>query len=828
MSQTRVHIDPLQSGSSTLEPGLCYHCGEPNSDSTIRKGDKVFCCNGCKLVYELLEDHDMCAYYDMEENPGNTPEEAGLELKYKYLDDPDIISRLIQFSDGIQSNLTLRIPSMHCASCVYLLETLYKLNPAITQSRVDYLKKELYLSFNEKDTSLRKLVELLSSIGYEPEINLHSVQQQALRQNNKTLYIRLGVAGFAFANIMLFAFPDYLALRDSVDPQIQTFFLFLTVLLSIPVLLYSAREYFESAWNGWKQRSINMDVPISLGIITLYTRSVYEIVLGHGTGYMDSFTGLVFLLLLGKLFERKTYDSLSFDRDYRSYFPVSVLRKRGGTEEVIPLEHIKPGDRILIRNQELIPADSVLLYTDSTHIDYSFVTGESTPVEKKAGDMIYAGGKHIGATVELDVIKDVDQSYLTELWNENSRRKGHDSRMISMADHISKYFTAAVILIALAASAFWLIQGSAAHALNAFTAVLIVACPCALALSTPFTLGSTLRIFGKNGFYLKNTSVIESLARIRHIVFDKTGTITRSRKSQIQFVAAAGIPGLARRDLQGVQALTRHSSHPLSRQIFESFQDKVLKPVSEYRELEGLGIQGNIEDREIKLGSAEFIGVPENLDHDILSTRTYLLAAGRYLGFFMVTNMFRDGLKSLVHTLSRNFSLSVITGDTEKSRDRIIDFFPKETEFRFRQSPFDKQDYVHSLQEKGEKVMMIGDGLNDAGALRQSNVGVSLSEDVNTFTPASDAILSAAHFTRLASFMQLSRRSMRIILISFLISFSYNFVGLGFAVTGTLSPLIAAILMPLSSITVVLFTTGSTRFAASRLGLNIFGEGDTA
>jgi len=481
----------------------CYHCGDPCGNSGIWVGEKCFCCNGCKLVYELLEENDLCQYYDLQETPGVSPKEAGTTAKFKYLEDESVRSKLINFTDGNRSTVTFNIPSMHCVSCVWLLESLYKLNPLILQSKVDFLKKELSVTYEETANSLRQIVELLSSIGYEPEINLDSLHKKVKKDKDRQIYIKIGVAGFAFANIMMFSFPEYLSQQDQVEKILRNFFGSLSFLLALPVLFYSASDYFKSAWNGWKQRAVNMDVPISVGIITLFMRSSYEIFSGSGTGYMDSFTGLVFLLLIGKVFEKKTYDTLSFERDYKSYFPVAVTRKSSKDEMSIPLEKLKVGDRIVIRNQELVPADSVLI-RGQAYIDYSFVTGESLPVEKLSGDMIYAGGRQIGGTIELDVIKDVNQSYLTELWNDESFTKDRKSRVTTLANKISKYFTMVVLSIAVLSASFWLTT-DIVLALNAFTAVLIVACPCALALSTPFTLGNTLRIFGWNKFYLKKT-----------------------------------------------------------------------------------------------------------------------------------------------------------------------------------------------------------------------------------------------------------------------------------------------------------------------------------
>ncbi len=795
----------------------CYHCGEDCHDDSVRLGDKVFCCNGCKLVYELLASHEMCEYYAFAKTPGTaSPAEAGHKTKFQYLEDESIRKKLVQFSDGKTASITFFIPVIHCSSCVWLLENLNRLNPLIISSRVNYLKKEVYITYEETASSLRQVVELLASIGYEPQINLSSVQEETEKENNRDLYIKIGVAGFSFANIMLFKFPEYLAGNQTIDPTISGFFNYLSLILALPVLLYSSQSYFQSALAAFKQRMVNMDVPISLGILTLFLRSAYEIVFATGSGYMDSFAGLVFLLLIGKLFEKKTYHSLSFERDYKSYFPVAVTKKVADGETTIPLERLKPGDRIYIRNQELIPADSILI-RGQAYIDYSFVTGESAPVPKESGDMIYAGGKQVGGELEMDVVHDVNQSYLTELWNDEVFHKQQHSRLTTAANKISRYFTAIVLAIAFGSALYWA-QTSWALALNGFTAVLIVACPCALALSTPFTLGNTLRVFGWNKFYLKNTAVIEALAGVREIVFDKTGTITKTTEATVEF---SGEYPLTAEEKSLVLGLARQSMHPLSRHVAAYLAGAESSTFDSFSEEAGQGISGQKDKHEIRLGNASFVNLMREVPKNPQSSVVHVSIDGVYRGFFSVKHSFRSGLKALINKLRPKFNLNLLSGDNDSEAEDVRRIMGSGVPLHFNQTPFDKLNFVKALQEKGKRVLMVGDGLNDAGALKKSDVGVTLTENINGFSPASDAILDASEFERLPDFIRFSRFSMRIIMTSFVISFLYNLVGLYFAVQGTLSPLIAAILMPISSISVVVFTTGSVALLAKKMGFRL-------
>ncbi|MCK5075730.1 MAG: HAD-IC family P-type ATPase, partial [Calditrichia bacterium] len=532
---------------------------------------------------------------------------------------------------------------------------------------------------------------------------------------------------------------------------------------------------------------------------------------------MDSFTGLVFLLLIGKLFEKKTYDTLSFDRDYKSYFPVSVTRKTSEGDKVIPLEKLQLKDRIVIRNGELIPADSVMINGEA-FIDYSFVTGESSPVKKVSGEIIYAGGKQVGATIEIDVIKEVSQSYLTQLWNDQVFSKKQETRITTLANSISRYFTIAVITIASLSALYWL-PTSAALALNALTSVLIVACPCALALSTPFTLGNTLRIFGKNKFYLKRVSVIEALAKVNVIVFDKTGTLTKSSVSKVEFIPLKKNYLLSEQERKLIASLSRQSFHPLSQQIFASLKEEHYQLVKEFEEFPGEGISCIINSKEIKMGSSSFIYNMQNDIDEKFASIVHVEIDKKIIGYFKIQNQYRQGLKENITKLLERFKLVLLTGDNNNEQEVLQTIFNERSILKFNQSPFDKLNFIKQLNRENDKVLMIGDGLNDAGALKQSDVGISVSDDINTFSPASDAILDGQQFHRLNDFLSFSRLSLKIIMVSFGISFLYNFIGLAFAVQGVLSPLIAAILMPISSISVILFTTGTTTYFAKKRGL---------
>jgi P-type Cu+ transporter len=578
----------------------------------------------------------------------------------------------------------------------------------------------------------------------------------------------------------------------------------------LPSFLYSASGYYVSAYKSIKSGMLNIDIPIALGIIIFFVRSTFDIVMNYGSGFFDSLTGLIFFMLLGKMFQIKTYSFLSFERDFKSYFPIAITRINADTsEESVPIYDIEKGNRLLIRNQELIPVDGILI-SEKAEIDYSFVTGEAIPITKKSGDKVFAGGKQIGKVIEMEVLHSVKQSYLTQLWSNDVFQKNVEQRHKSITDTISRYFTPILLLIAFAGFGYWIFI-DANIAFNVFTAVLIVACPCALALTAPFTMGNVLRILGKKKFYLKNALVIEQLAKVDTLVFDKTGTITTNKKSNISYEGIA----LSEENLVILKSVLRASNHPLSRMLYDFLPESRRLKINDFLEITGKGIQATIEGVQVKVGSADFVGKTD--DNSIQQTSVHIRIDDVYFGKYIFNNQYREGLAELFKKLSLNYQIKVLSGDNEGERVSLESILPKETELIFNQKPEQKLEFIKQLQQEGKNVMMVGDGLNDAGALAQSNIGISISENVNVFSPACDAILDASEFRRLDYFLKLAKKSITTIKMSFTLSLLYNVVGLSFAITGNLKPLVAAIIMPLSTVTIVSFVTIVSNFYAKRL-----------
>ncbi|WP_111707901.1 heavy metal translocating P-type ATPase [Lutibacter citreus] len=784
----------------------CYHCGADSSKKPIKFNDKIFCCNGCKTVYEILNANELNCYYDLESTPGTIPKD--IKGKYNYLENIEIIEKLLEFSDGETSVIELYIPNIHCSSCIWVLENLSKLNDGVTMSMVNFPEKSLRITFKNERTNLKNIVELITSIGYEPYISLDDADSKR-QKVDKTLIYQLSIAAFCFGNIMLLSFPEYFEADEFWLEKYKYLFRWLMFIMAVPVVIYSAKDYFISAYKGLKHKMLNIDVPIALGISVLFLRSSYEIIFDLGSGFFDSLTGLVFFLLLGRYFQQKTYNFLSFERDYKSYFPIAVTIINNEKESTIPVKEVKKGDRLLIRNEELIPVDGILINGNAA-IDYSFVTGESIPVSKKSGDKLFAGGKQTSGAIEMEVISSISQSYLTQLWSNDVFNDSSGLTIKNITDRISKYFTIAILSIAVIAGIFWY-NFNPSMAFNVVTSVLIIACPCALALSAPFALGNMLRIFGYKKFYLKNAETIESISKVNTIIFDKTGTITSNDKTQISYKGET----LTIEEKKGLKNVLRASNHPLSRSLYNFLNELSLnEDPSMFNEVLGKGIEASINNVSYKLGSANFIGIEVT---KINETAIYIQIDGKFKGGYIFKNTYREEAKEVFNELSKNYKLVILSGDNDGEKDSLELLLPKNSSLNFNQKPEDKLSFIKKLQESGDKVMMIGDGLNDAGALAQSNVGIAISEDVNVFSPACDAILDAKLFNSLPKFLSLSNKTIKIIKASFILSLGYNIIGMYFALNGLLTPVVAAILMPLSSISIVVFVTVLTNLVARKL-----------
>ena len=795
---------------------VCYHCGARTKHVIVFES-LDFCCNGCLSVYQILEKNNLCQYYNFNETPGQTIENIeNIDSKFGFLDDENVLQKIYTFKQGTQAHIAFYLPQVHCSSCLYLLENLYKLHFGVNSAKLNFSKKELIVAFDTDVTSARKIANVLTKLGYEPYFSLSDIGGKLIKPKlSNTRLLRLGVAGFCFGNIMLLSFPEYFSWGVTDVDGLKPFFQFVILVLIVPVMTFSAVEFYKLAWGGLKEKYLNIDLPIVIAMFIAFGRSLYEVISHTGPGYFDSLSGIVFFMLLGRMLQDKTYQKITFDRDYTSYFPISATVFKQGKEFSVQLPDIAVNDELIIHDQVIIPVDGLLAEGEAC-IDYSFVTGESDPVTLNAGSWVYAGGRQLGSSVRVLAQKTVSQSYLVSLWNQQQKDGGESTQLESnYIQKASQYFTLGLFTLATLAAIYWGYTDSS-KIWNAVTAVLLVACPCALLLCVTFTHGHFLSLLAKNGFYLKGPMSLDKMNTIKHIVFDKTGTLTQSKYPSIIYEGQK----LTSDELDLVAAIANESIHPHAREI-SKFLDRAKLGVAEVMNFPGQGIKGIIGNHVVELGSKEFLQIENQLEVTEKGSLICVKIDGKFKGYFLLKSALRPNLMLLMQELESQFKLTVLSGDNNSEKSLLKGVFPNNTNMIFNQKPLDKRDFVATLESADCATMMVGDGLNDAGALMSSSFGLAITDDVSYFSPGSDAILLGDQLPQLGAFFKMSQKMRKIIWWSFAISIAYNVVGLFFAVRAELNPMIAAILMPASSITIVLFTWIASIISAKMLKLKI-------
>ena len=789
----------------------CHHCGLPCDAGLVSSDRGTFCCQGCEAVFSLLAARDLTGYYDGGRGAGISQKgRTGDAGRFVALDDPDVAARFVRFDDGRTARATFAVPAVHCASCVWLLEQLWRFDAGVSRTEVDLQRRTLQVDYRPDATSVRRIAQQLAMLGYEPVMDGEPAAG-AVPAARRRLYQQIGVAGFAFGNIMLFSIPRY-ANGTPLADGFQALFDGLNLALALPVLLFSAADYFRTGWRAVSARTITIEVPVALGLTVLFLRSAAEIAGGRGPGFLDSFTGLVFFLLLGRLFQLKAFDRLAFDRSFRSFLPLAVHVERAGGLEVVPVGKLRPGDRLVLRRREIVPADARVLDADAA-VDYRFLTGEETPVVVHAGERVRAGGR-AACAMRVCVLREVSESELAGYWAHPLFGEHKHGWLAEAGSRFGAWFTVASVgLAAIGALAWW---PDAAASANVATSVLIVACPCALTLAAPITLGSAMGVLGRRGLYLKEAGVVLDLSRIDTVVFDKTGTLTTGRQLEV-----VGRFGLSDRGWSLVRRLALESTHPVSLAIATARDSDVdagalirsLPRPAGTREIPGEGVAGVVAGCHVAIGSASFIaGITQRPAGP--PDRTYV-AADEEVGWVRLVASPRPGLDGAAEALSRDHRLLLVSGDAGSEWERWVRLFGRQ--MYFRKSPADKLAIVADQRDRGRRVLMVGDGLNDAGALRAADVGLAVCDDSACVVPACDGVIGGDRLVDLPAVLRFARRARQLVVTCFVVSVGYNAIGLTFALTGALTPLASAILMPVSSLTIVAISTAGVRWSARRL-----------
>lgn len=782
-------------------PGMnkfCSHCKDeliPSKTIKNERGD-LFCCQGCLGVYQLVHELGIEEFYQLDAK-------AGLSLRnhqsrdYQFLESEEMLSRLSHKKKSEHIfEYRLFLPSIHCAACVLLLENLPRMmKNGILEAKVHYPRKELILNIDVREISLHEILPFLDSMGYQ--VSLETITQQSDTEQSNTL-LNLAIAGFCFGNCMLFSFPEYLAIE--LSSSFERVFRVLSLVLATASTLLVSRHYFVSAYRSIQARVLSLHIPVSIGIFALYFESVRQVVLNIGQGYSDSLTGFLFFLHIGKYLQEQSLQHLSFDKELKSYFPLSALKIEGNTKVPTPVENLQTQDQVYLRMGELISFDGVLL-SDQAEIDYSFFTGESEAIQIKKGGFAQAGGRIISSSARFEVQLPISKSKIQKFWeslDQQSESTVIDFQTSAWTNRTASIYTPTVLLAALVNCFYWLGLGNFALALETTVAVLIIACPCAISLSLPFTGASVLSLLRSRGLYLKSIQVLEKVYEIQGIILDKTGTLSESIRELIFVEEKPTDENL----LGAIRTLALHSTHPISRTVAHNLSDFPLQEILNVNEIVGLGMKGSYQGKSLFLGKSDKLSESRGKTVIEYDSKLYPLE---------FREKQRSGLSTFLSNLDKDYPLVLLSGDhgvANPSLEQLINDHFQEAIFEL--NPQEKAQKVRELEERNGYQLMIGDGLNDAGAMHHATLSLSVVEDQASFHPSCDMILEGQFLEDFTSQWSILNGSRYILLVCLLFAAFYNIIGLSLAVTANLTPLACAILMPLSSLTILAITLVGT------------------
>ncbi|WP_185873473.1 heavy metal translocating P-type ATPase [Blattabacterium cuenoti] len=738
---------------------------------------------------------------------------------YDFLNNEKISEKIIDFVHKNITRVHFFIPSIHCSSCVFILEDLPNKYSNILSSNVDFLNKKIWITFYNNNLKISDLAKILENIGYSPSTDLESFEKYDLsnsetnNKKNRNKIQKIAIFVFCFGNIMLLAIPEYVgSMSDPWYVNHRYFFRFMMMILSIPVFLFTIFDHIKYAIIGVKKKLINIDVPISMGILVIFFWSLYEILFDLGSGYFDSLSSFSLFILISKLFQVHTHNKIfSFNKNYKSFYPILITKVKNGVEKKIFVSSLEIGDIFVVKNEEIIPVDSILIKGKSI-LDNSFITGESNLIIKKIGDKIYAGSRQKGEAIYLKVVKKMDNSYLSILWKKGIK-KNNNYYINSITTNVSKYFTPSIIIISLSSGIYWYIKNNIYNVFKTIFSILIITCPCALVLSSPLIFGNIIKFFSKKGLYIKDTLTVEKISSIKTLIFDKTGTLTDPNKEIINFIGKK----ISYNEKRMIASLLRNSSHPFSQKILSKLSIKNFYKINDFKEIPGKGLECKINNFTIKAGSMKYVSL---CNSNKIKDKTLVAISinNKLLGYFYFKNFYRKGIQKLFNDLKKDYNIIVLSGDNNNIEKKYIkSILPKSSKILFNQSPEDKLNYIKKLQKNGIKVIMFGDGVNDSAALKKSEVGISVSDNPTSFFPSCDAFIKSDCLNKISYFLKISRISYLLVIINFIISLLYNILGIFFAITCKLNPLIASILMPISSFSVIIFSIISTCIISKKI-----------
>ncbi len=796
----------------------CFHCGLPiGSDADYRArldgAERRFCCFGCQSVCTAIFEVGLQGYYK------RTPEGALLAPppeppKDIEIYDFDEVQQEFTICSGEIRDSQLLVEGIHCAACVWLIEHGLQRVPGVQFANVNLAAKRLHLRWDNRRSKLSDVIRALARIGYAAVPYDPESAEGIIKKANRAMLYRLFFAGFAMMNMLWISIALYSgANRD----EFREFFHWIGLALATPTLLYSGYPFYRGAFGGLRGGRLTMDLPIAIGLSVTYAYSFYVTVSTGKTGevYFDTVTNLIFVILIGRYLEGLfRHQAISATKRLMELQPRVAIVMREGEEQMTPIRGVKPGDRVLIKPGYKVPVDGFVLEGHSS-VDESMLSGESAPVSKSIGAQVSAGTVNTSGALLVEVRSTMQDTTLAKIIRLVEEAQSSKAPIQRLADTIVPWFVLVTLVCATITFFIWNTKDFEI-ALMAATSVLIITCPCALGMATPMSIAVASGLGAKHGILIKNGLVLETLSRVSHFVFDKTGTLTEGRMSIAQLHVATGVT--KENILRSAAAVERYSEHSVAKAIVAEADAQQLS----YRDIAtkgfhvtaGLGVEARVEGKTVLLGSAEWLtrrGIALDAElqaqaHELEAQAmscVHVAIGGAHLAVFALADKLRGDARQLVGELrAAGIGMTLLSGDRRPVAEAIarqlggMDVIAEVL-------PQDKDQVILQLQQRGAVVAMVGDGINDAPALIRADVGIALGSGTDVSVDSADIVLMYNELDKVRLATLLSRRTLRTIKQNIGLSFVYNAIMVPLAMLAMVTPLVAAITMPVSSLVVI-------------------------
>lgn len=788
----------------------CFHCGlpvPPGADYPVEIEGRVhnMCCHGCQAVAQAIVAGGLTSFYHHREAPSGRPEELIPEqlAQMELYDQPALQAGFVAVDENDLKHASLILEGITCAACVWLNERHVRSLPGVQDFQVNYSTHRAHVTWDDSQLHLSDILKAIASIGYIAHPFDPGRQEQVQKKEKSRALRRLFVAGLGAMQVMMLAVAMYAGDAYGMDAVIHEFMRWVSLVLTLPVVFYSASGFFVTAWRDLRRRQLSMEIPVSLAIGAAFAASVWHTLQGRGEIYYDSVCMFTFFLLASRYLEMTARHRAGQAAEALvKLLPATAIRLVEGETEAVPVSSLVPGDIVIVRPGETIPADGEVVAGESS-VDESLLTGESLPRHRGPGDAVVGGSLNVESPLEVRVTSVGENTMISGIVRLLDRAQAEKPRIAQLADRVAGYFVAVQLTIATVVAIGWYLLASD-KAFEITLAVLVVTCPCALSLATPAAVTAAIGALTRMGLLVTRGHVLETLAVADHVVFDKTGTLTRGLLSLAEVQSLGGLD--RQRVLDIAASLSRDSEHPVARVL--AMHGGAPCPVEEVRSRPGQGMEGAIDGKVYRLGNAAFVaelagGEPPPEPEQARGTPVYLGSEDGWLARFELHDRLRDDAAEAVQAL-RDLGLQphIFSGDAPAAVAAIATELGIE-DWAARMRPEDKLAKVRELQAQGHKVVMVGDGVNDAPVLAGADVSIAMGQGAQLAHASADMVALSERLRVLPEGVRKAHDTRNIIRQNLAWALAYNLLAVPLAAAGWVAPWMAAIGMSASSLVVV-------------------------